>query len=127
MAGIVQDQGYHDREVASSLDGNRVIHHGPVGGSARSQMLGSARALLHLINFEEPFGLSVVEAMACGTPVIAFHRGSMTELIIDGVTGCLVATMEEAIAAVGRIGEINRPACGAHVLRHFTAQVMAER
>src|SRR3546814_3166952 len=98
MAGIVQDQGYHDREVASSLDGNRVIHHGPVGGSARSQMLGSARALLHLINFEEPFGLSVVEAMACGTPVIAFNRGSMPELIIDGVTGFLVDTLEEAIA-----------------------------
>src|SRR3546814_6415797 len=78
MAGIVQDQGYHDREVASSLDGNRVIHHGPVGGSARSQMLGSARALLHLINFEEPFGLSVVEAMACGTPVIAFRSEEHT-------------------------------------------------
>src|SRR3546814_19175457 len=72
---------------------------------------GSSRALLHLINFEEPFGLSVVEAMACGTPVIAFNRGSMPELIIDGVTGFLVDTLEEAIAAVGRIGEIDRAAC----------------
>src|SRR3546814_2102455 len=90
-------------------------------------MLGSARALLHLINFEEPFGLSVVEAMACGTPVIAFNRGSMPELIIDGVTGFLVDTLEEAIAAVGRIGEIDRAACRAHVIRNFTDDVMADR
>src|SRR3546814_6899449 len=87
-------------------------------------MLGSARALLHLINFEEPFGLSVVEAMACGTPVIAFNRGSMPELIIDGVTGFLVDTLEEAIAAVGRIGKIDRVACRAHVIRNFTDDVM---
>src|SRR3546814_6715548 len=107
MAGIVQDQGYHDREVAPSIDGNRVVHHGPVGGSARSQMLGSARALLHLINFEEPFGLSVVEAMACGNPVIAFNRASMPELTITGVIGFLADNLEDAIAAVGRIGEMH--------------------
>src|SRR3546814_10585089 len=88
---------------------------------------GSSRALLHLINVEEPFGLSVVEAMACGTPVIAFNRGSMPELIIDGVTGFLVDTLEEAIAAVGRIGEIDRAACRAHVIRNFTYDVMADR
>src|SRR3546814_15302272 len=94
--------------------------HGPVGGSARSQVQGSARALLHLINFEEPFGLWVVEAMACGTPVIAFNRGSMPELIIAGVTGFLVDSLDEAIAAVGRIGEIARAACRAHVVRNVT-------
>src|SRR3546814_13192110 len=86
-------------------------------------MLGSARALLHLINFEEPFGLSVVEAMACGTPVIAFNRGSMPDLIIDGVAGFLVDTLEEAIAEVGRFGEIDRAASAAHVIRNFTDDV----
>src|SRR3546814_19896071 len=65
--------------------------------------------------------------MACGTPVIAFNRGSMPELIIDGVTGFLVDTLEEAIAAVGRIGEIDRAACRAHVIRNFTDDVMADR
>ena len=71
MAGIVQDQGYHEREIAPAVDGVRVIYSGPVGGVMRGRTLGAARALLHLINFDEPFGLSVIEAMACGTPVIA--------------------------------------------------------
>ena len=70
---------------------------GTVGGAARAELLGRARALLHLINFEEPFGLAVIEAMACGTPVIAFNRGSMPELIDHGVTGFLVNTIEEAV------------------------------
>lgn len=88
-------------------------------------MLGGAKALLHLIGFDEPFGLSVVEAMACGTPVIAFNRGSMPELIEDGRSGFLVNTTEEAISAVGRIGQLNRAAARARVERHFTAARMA--
>lgn len=127
MAGIVQDAAYHAAEVAPYIDGRTVIHHGAVGGPHRMRLLGSARAMLHLIHFEEPFGLAVVEAMACGTPVIAFRRGSMPELIVDGVTGFLVDTLEQAIAAVGRIGEIDRTACRAHVEKHFTADRMAER
>ena len=127
MAGIVQDQGYHDREVAPHLDGERVRHVGPVGGKARTGALGHAGALLHLIGFDEPFGLSVIEAMACGTPVIAFDRGSMPELIEDGVTGFLVRTVDEAVAAIGRIGEIDRAACRARVARHFTVERMADR
>ena len=86
-----------------------------------------ARALLHLIGFEEPFGLSVIEAMACGTPVIAYPRGSMPELIVDGVTGYLVDSFDQAVAAVDRIGEIDRAACRDHVARYFTVDRMAER
>ena len=71
MAGLVQDQGYYAREVLPHLDGDRVRHLGVVGGPERARVLGGARALLHLIGFDEPFGLSVVEAMACGTPVSA--------------------------------------------------------
>ncbi|MEO5587433.1 MAG: glycosyltransferase family 4 protein, partial [Novosphingobium sp.] len=88
--GLIQDQGYHEREVLPHLDGITVIYHGTVGGKARISALGEAYALLHLINFDEPFGLSVIEAMACGTPVIACNRGSMRELIDHGVTGFLV-------------------------------------
>jgi glycosyltransferase involved in cell wall biosynthesis len=98
-----------------------------VGGADRARALGGARALLHLINFDEPFGLSVVEALACGTPVIARRRGSMPELIEDGVTGFLVESTEEAVEAVGRIGEIDRRACRAAVLERFTVSRMADR
>ena len=73
-------------------DGVTIRYHGAVGGEARIRALGSARALLHLINFDEPFGLSVIEAMASGTPVIATRRGSMPEIIDHGVTGFLVDT-----------------------------------
>ncbi|TPG09930.1 glycosyltransferase family 4 protein [Sphingomonas oligophenolica] len=127
MAGIVQDQGYHERAVAPHVDGERVVYDGAVGGVARTRMLGQAAALLHLINFDEPFGLSVIEAMACGTPVIAVRRGSMPELIDDGVTGFLVDSVDEAIAAVARIGEIDRAACRAAVAARFTVERMADR
>ncbi|WNJ89824.1 glycosyltransferase family 4 protein [Bosea sp. 685] len=127
MAGIVQDQGYHAEHVVPALDGRSVDYLGPVGGDLRTKTLGSARALLHLINFEEPFGLSVVEALACGTPVIASRRGSMPELIEHGVTGFLVDSVAEAVDAIGRIGEIDRAACRASVAARFTVDRMADR
>jgi glycosyltransferase involved in cell wall biosynthesis len=127
MAGIVQDQDYHADHVVPALDGRRVDYLGPVGGDLRTKTLGSARALLHLINFEEPFGLSVVEALACGTPVIATRRGSMPELIEHGVTGFLVDSVDEAVEAIGRIGEIDRAACRASVAARFTVDRMADR
>jgi len=126
MAGIVQDQVYFDRSVAPAIDGDRIQFIGAVGGADRARMLGAAQCLLHLINFEEPFGLSVIEAMACGTPVIACNRGSMPELIDHGVTGFLVDSVEEAVAAIDRIGEIDRAACRAAVMERFTVDRMAD-
>jgi glycosyltransferase involved in cell wall biosynthesis len=127
MAGIVQDSGYHERDVAPAIDGDRVRFIGAVGGSRRAETLGRSAALLHLINFDEPFGLSVVEALACGTPVIARNRGSMPELIDHGVTGFLVDSTAEAIAAVARIGEIDRAACRAAAMTRFSVDRMADR
>ena len=127
IAGLVQDQGYYERLVAPAIDGDRVVYAGVVGGDTRTRMLGAARALLHLIDFDEPFGLSVVEAMACGTPVIACDRGSMRELIDHGVTGFLVNSVDEAVAAVARLGEIDRAACRAAVTARFGVERMAER
>ena len=127
MAGIVQDSGYHERAVAPAIDGDRVRFIGAVGGAARAETLGRAAALLHLINFDEPFGLSVVEALACGTPVIARNRGSMPELIDHGITGFLVDSTAEAIAAVARIGEIDRAACRAAAMTRFSVDRMADR
>jgi glycosyltransferase involved in cell wall biosynthesis len=127
IAGIIQDQDYYNKQVAPAVDGRNVIYRGPVGGEARTTALGSARALLHLVNFDEPFGLSVVEALACGTPVIAANRGSMPELIDHGVTGFLVNSVDEAADAIGRIGDLDRAACRAAVAARFTVDRMADR
>ncbi|UZK65134.1 glycosyltransferase family 4 protein [Sphingomonas sp. M1-B02] len=124
LYGIVQDSGYFEREVQPHLN-DRIVYHGPIGGDARLKALGGARALLHLISFDEPFGLSVVEAMACGTPVIAIRRGSMPELITPE-TGILVATAEEAIAAVDAVSGIDRAACRKRVQDHFSVETMAD-
>jgi len=126
IAGIIQDPDYYAREVAPFIDGKLVDYRGVIGGRDRTRALGAARALLHLIDFDEPFGLSVIEAMACGTPVIAYRRGSMAELIADGVTGFLVDGFDEALAALARIDDIDRRACRAHVERHFTVGRMAD-
>ncbi|HYC96285.1 MAG TPA: glycosyltransferase family 4 protein [Sphingomicrobium sp.] len=127
MAGIVQDADYFAREVAPFIDERNVEYRGVLGGADRVRALGQARAMLHLIGFEEPFGLSVVESMACGTPVIAYAKGSMPELIVDGVTGFLVDSFDEAVAAIDRIGDIDRAACRQHVERHFTVDRMADQ
>lgn len=124
--GPIQDQGYHEREVLPHIDGTTVLYHGMVGGAARVKALSEAYALLHLINFDEPFGLSVIEAMACGTPVIAINRGAMPELIDHGRTGFLVDSAGEAVAAVGRIGEIDRRTTSATVAQRFSVDRMAD-
>jgi glycosyltransferase involved in cell wall biosynthesis len=125
MCGLVQDEGYHRREVEPFIDGRQIEFRGVIGGAERLRALGQARGLLHLIGFDEPFGLSVIEAMACGTPVIAYRRGSMPELIEHGVTGFLVDTFDEAVAAIERLGEIDRAACRRAVEQRFSVDRMA--
>ena len=126
LAGIIQDQGYYDRYVAPHIDNDMVIYVGSVGPVQRNQLLGKAYALLHSINFNEPFGLSIIESMACGTPAIAFDRGSMPELIENGKNGFLVNNVDEAIETVARIKEIDRATCRRHVERHFTVDRMID-
>lgn len=126
MYGIVQDASYHEDEVMPLVDGVSISYHGVTGGAERVLALGCARALLHLINFDEPFGLSVVEAMACGTPVIATRRGSMPELIEHGVTGFLVTSAAEAVDAITRIAEIDRAAVRRACAERFTVDKMAD-
>jgi glycosyltransferase involved in cell wall biosynthesis len=124
ICGIVQDETYFTEQVAPHVDGERVVFLGPVGPSRRAEILGSAAALLHPIDFEEPFGLSVVESMACGTPVVAFRRGSMPEVVDEGVTGFVVDTAAEAVEAVNRIADIDRGGCRTHARRRFGADRM---
>jgi glycosyltransferase involved in cell wall biosynthesis len=124
ICGIVQDKRYFDEEVAPHIDGKQVKFLGAVGPEQRGEILGGARALLHPIAFDEPFGLSVVESMACGTPVIAFRRGSMAEVVDPGVTGFLVDTVDEAVSAVSRVDTIDRAGCRAQAEHRFGADRM---
>jgi glycosyltransferase involved in cell wall biosynthesis len=126
MCGIVQDHDYFTEIVEPSIDGERVVYRGSVGPEERGAILGSGAALLHPIRFAEPFGLSVVESMACGTPVVAYRKGSMPEVVDDGVTGYVVDTVDEAVAAVGRIAAVDRAACSARARQRFSADRMVD-
>ena len=126
IAGIVQDDEYFQTKVKPHIDGEQIRYIGPVVMPEKGELLGHARALLHMINFDEPFGLTVVEAMACGTPIIAINRGSMPELIHDGETGFLVASEEDALESVRRIDAIDRRKCRIWVEKHFTQARMVE-
>jgi glycosyltransferase involved in cell wall biosynthesis len=126
IAGIIQDQGYFDLQVKPHLDDDQVIYAGSVGPKKRDELLGGAYALLHPISFNEPFGLSVVEAMACGTPVIAFNRGSMPEIIVDGVTGFLVHNLDEMGEAVIKTEQLDRLQCRKLIEKKFSVGRMVQ-
>lgn len=126
IAGIVQDQRYFDERVAPHVDGVAVRYAGPVAAADRSPVLGGAHALLHLISFDEPFGFSVAEALACGTPVVAFDRGSMRELIDDTKTGFVVDGIEAAVAAVGAAGSLDRARIRATAVARFHRDRMVD-
>jgi glycosyltransferase involved in cell wall biosynthesis len=126
ICGIVQDERYFAEQVAPHIDDERVVFLGAVGPRRRAEILGASAALLHPIDFDEPFGLSVVESMICGTPVVAYARGSMPEVVDDGVTGLLVHTVEQAVAAVDRVATIDRAGCRAQAARRFDARRMVD-
>ena len=108
IAGLIQDHDYYREQVLPHVDGERVRYLGNLGPADRDRILGDAAALLHPISFEEPFGLSVAESMMTGTPVIAFNRGSMPELIEHGKSGYLVDNVEEAADIVADLADIDR-------------------
>jgi len=124
IAGIIQDEGYFRELVEPHLAAPGISYAGPVGPAQRDELLGGALALLHLIGFAEPFGLSVVESLATGTPVIAYPLGSMPEIIRPGRTGFLVDDVAGAVEAVGRVGSLSRKQCRDDVEERFTAARM---
>jgi glycosyltransferase involved in cell wall biosynthesis len=125
ICGLIQDQQYYNEAVLPFINSTSIIYLGNAGPQQRNELLGNALALLHPISFEEPFGLSVAESMMCGTPVIAFNRGAMKELIIDFKTGFLVDNIKEAVDAVTKIKKLDRNTCRKHALQKFSSREMA--
>ncbi len=126
LAGIVHDEAYFARAIAPRLDGDRVAFLGMADPARRDALLGGASALLHLIDFDEPFGLSMIEAMACGTPVIAYRRGSIPEVVDEGETGYIVGDIEEAVAAVPRAAALDRARIRRRAEERFSQGRMVE-
>ena len=120
----VGNPDYFDRQVRPLL-GPDATYLGPVDDAAKGELLGSARALLFPIDWPEPFGLVMIEAMACGTPVIAWNRGSVPEIVEDGVTGFVVASEAEAVEALARLGSLDRAGIRRRFEERFTAERMA--
>ena len=120
------DRQYFEREIRDLLTLPGVQFVGEIGEDEKEEFLGNALALLFPIDWPEPFGLVMIEAMACGTPVIAFRRGSVPEILDEGVTGLVVDDVDGAVAAVGRIRQLHRRRCRAVFEKRFSASRMAE-
>jgi len=119
------ERRYFKERLEPMIDGQQIRLTGEVDDRSKERFLADAAALLFPIDWPEPFGLVMIEAMACGTPVIAFRRGSVPEVIDEGETGFVVEDEEEAVGAVGRLGELDRRKVRAGFERRFTARRMA--
>jgi glycosyltransferase involved in cell wall biosynthesis len=120
------DKDYFEARIEPLLKGPGIEFIGEITESEKAEFLGEALALLFPISWPEPFGLVMIEAMACGTPVIAFPRGSVPEVVNHGVTGFIVETVGEAVAAVKEIDAIDRGLVRAEFERRFSVEVMAK-
>ncbi|HEY1295329.1 MAG TPA: glycosyltransferase family 4 protein [Chloroflexota bacterium] len=123
---VQADRHHYRREILPLLGGRAVRFVGEVGGPVKDKFLGRAAALLFPIRWPEPFGLVMVEALACGTPVIGFREGSVPEVIEDGVTGFICDDEEDMVEAIGRIGEIDRARCRQVAEERFSPERMAD-
>jgi glycosyltransferase involved in cell wall biosynthesis len=119
------DRDYYEREVAGLFTDPRVEYLGEIGEADKQELLGKARCLLFPVDWPEPFGLAMIEAMACGTPVIAFNCGSVPEVVDEGVTGYCVDSIDAAVAAAARAFDLDRRRCRERFERRFSAERMA--
>jgi glycosyltransferase involved in cell wall biosynthesis len=120
------DQDYYEAEIAPLIDGAHVEYVGEIGEGEKCAFLGPAYALLFAVDWPEPFGLAMTEAMACGTPVLALRRGSVPEVVADGVTGFVRDTEEELVEVADRIPELDRRACRRRVEERFSTAAMTD-
>ncbi|HZJ79622.1 MAG TPA: glycosyltransferase family 4 protein [Dysgonamonadaceae bacterium] len=126
ISGLIQDEAYFNEKVKPYINNDDIVYVGNSGPKERDKLLGGALALLHPISFDEPFGLSVAEAMFCGTPVVAFNRGSMPELIEDNKTGFLVNSIDGASETIKTISSIDRKYCRQWAMSNFSLEKMTE-
>ncbi len=126
IAGKIGNRPYYDAEIAPHVDGKTIRVVGEIGLEEKVALYRGAAALLFPVLWEEPFGLVMIEAMACGTPVVAYGRGAVPEVVVDGQTGFIVDSEDGMIEGVKRIGEIDRAACRRHVEEHFTVERMID-
>jgi len=124
IAGNISDQAYFDRLVAPELDDDTVRYVGPVDDRQKNNLLGGAAALIMAIEWEEPFGIVMAESMACGTPVIGFARGSVPEVVRDGVSGFVVNDIDGAVAAVSKLATLSRDAVRRDAEERFSSDVI---
>lgn len=122
----VGQEQYFALRVKPFIDGRDIMYVGPVDDTQKNSLLGRARALLMPVLWEEPFGIVMVEAMACGTPVIGLDRGAVSEVIEDGITGFVRQNTNELVEAVSRLGEIDRRRCRERVERQFSDTALTE-
>lgn len=127
LAGIPHDERYFDELVSPHIDGDAVEFLGEVRGARRDEVLGGALALVHMTTRPERFGLTLVEAMACGTPVLGARMGSIPEIVRDGVTGILCDEIDAAVAAVPHLQNLDRALCRKHVEERFSVERMVDR
>jgi glycosyltransferase involved in cell wall biosynthesis len=127
IAGIPHDRAYFDEQIAPHIDGDAVQFLGHVQGAARDELVGGALALVHLTTRPERFGLTLIEAMACGTPVLGARMGSIPEIVVDGVTGFLCDDDDDAIGNVPHLAALPRRDCRTHVETTFTVDRMIDR
>ena len=127
MAAIPQDKRYFHDEIEPHIDGEQIQFLGEVRRTARNELLSNALALVHMNTRPERFGLTLVEAMACGTPVLGSRLGSVPEIVVDGATGFLCDGVEDAVQHVAQLASLDRKACRARVEEQFTVERMVDR
>src|SRR3989344_927904 len=125
LAGKIRDQDYFE-ELKKDIDGEQIKWVGEISFAEKLKLYQNAKAFIFPINWEEPFGLVMIEAMSCGTPVVAFNRGAVTEVVRDGLTGYVVDNHSQMVEAVRKIDSIDRRACRRYVEENFTVEKMID-
>ncbi|MEO5910956.1 MAG: glycosyltransferase family 4 protein [Pelobium sp.] len=128
IAGNIEEehQTFYEQEILPYVDGQQIVYLGPLNDEQKNYYLGKSKALLFPIEWEEPFGMVMVEAMACGTPVIAYPRGAVPEVVEEGVTGFIVNNLKDMIDAVSKIGNVERMQCRTNAMKKFDVKVVAQ-
>lgn len=127
VSPLAEEQLYFKNEIEPHIDGEQIVHVGQVNDEQKNVYLGKAKALLFAIEWNEPFGMVMVEAMACGTPVIGYRKGSVPEVVTNDITGWVVDSEEEMKSAISKLPSINRSNCRTYAQQQFDVPVIAKR